>query len=172
MDVALRELQNMWDDLNKETLDQIVQKLTESQRNLIIGLGAGRMGYSLKAFIMRLSHIGYLTYMLNDTSLPRVDSDTVVLINSSSGETPTMKLYIDQCRNAGCFIISFSADANSYIASNSNLVLNIPTIKTKQIMKTVFEQFSYILFDHIASEIIKSSKAEIAAIEKNHSILE
>ena len=30
----------------------------------IFGLGAGRMGYSLRAFIMRLSHLGYNAYML------------------------------------------------------------------------------------------------------------
>ena len=42
-----------------------------------IGLGAGRMGYSLRSFIMRLSHMGFQASMIGDTNVPRVTKSSI-----------------------------------------------------------------------------------------------
>ena len=102
----------------------------------IIGIGAGRMGYSLRAHIMRLSHIGYDAYFIGDTTLPRIDSNSVVIINSSSGETPTNILYAQQAWDAGSYIITITSNKESTIGKMSNLVVETPTLDSHQLISS------------------------------------
>lgn len=155
-------------------LDQYVEKLGFAVENnsKIIGIGAGRMGYSLRAHVMRLSHLGLNTYFIGDTSLPRIDEKSVVIINSSSGETPTNILYTQQASMAGSFIISFTSNRQSTIAGLSDLVIEYPVIETHQLMKTIYEQFTYLLFDYAIEELVRKLDLNRNFITKNHSILE
>jgi 6-phospho-3-hexuloisomerase len=138
----------------------------------IIGIGAGRMGYSLRAHIMRLSHIGYDTWFIGDTTLPRIDSNSVVVINSSSGETPTNILYAEQARAAGSYIITITCNKTSTIAMLSDLVVETPTLESHQLMKTIYEQYSYILFDYVTESVVSNLELDRDIITHNHSILE
>ena len=100
MKIILDEMNGMANSLNDQHINQYIEKLSDlmlqgdSRKLKFIGLGAGRMGYSLKAFIMRLSHMGYNATFIGDTNVPRVTSNTVVFVNSSSGETPSIALYV------------------------------------------------------------------------------
>ena len=138
----------------------------------IIGIGAGRMGYSLRAHIMRLSHIGYNAYFIGDTTLPRIDKNSVIIINSSSGETPTNILYARQASEAGSYIITITTNKNSTIGKLSDLVVEIPVLESHQLMKTIYEQYSYILFDYVAESIVTNLALDRKVITHNHSILE
>ena len=138
----------------------------------IIGIGAGRMGYSLRAHVMRLSHIGFNAYFIGDTTLPRIDANSVVVINSSSGETPTNILYARQASAAGSYIITVTSDKNSTIAKLSDLVVETPTLESHQLMKTIYEQYSYILFDYITEAVVANLELDRNIITHNHSILE
>lgn len=153
-------------------IKNFVDIMCASQDKLIIGLGVGRMGYSMSSFIMRLSHLGFNTYMLGDTSLPRVNKNTIVLVNSSSGETKSILLHVKQCKQVGSFVILFTTNINSKIAKISDFVIEVPKIKSKQIMKTIYEQFTLIFFDYLISKLIINLKMNISLIENNHSILE
>ena len=148
-----------------------LEKAFHSNKN-IIGIGAGRMGYSLRAHIMRLSHIGYDAYFIGDTTLPRIDKNSVIIINSSSGETATNILYAKQASEAGSYIITITTNKNSTIGKLSDLVVEIPLLKSHQLMKTIYEQYSYILFDHVAESIVTNLKLDRKVITNNHSILE
>lgn len=172
MEKIFRELKTMYNGTNgvQEYIEILSQALKLNKN--IIGIGAGRMGYSLRAHIMRLSHIGYSAYFIGDTTLPRIDSNSIVIINSSSGETPTNILYARQAHEAGSYIITVTSNKNSTIARLSDLVLETPVLKSHQLMKTIYEQFSYILFDYIAESIVTNLKLDRKIITNNHSILE
>lgn len=172
MDKVFSELQSMWIGTNKESLQELISILTSSKNKKVVGLGAGRMGYSIQSFLMRLSHMGFDAHMLGDTNFPKVNSDTIALVNSSSGETPSMKLYVDQCKEAGVFIVAFTANIESSIAMKSDHVVSFPKIESQQMMKSIYEQYSFILFDYITSEILKLSELKLSWVEQNHSILE
>lgn len=138
----------------------------------IVGIGAGRMGYSLRAHIMRLTHIGYNAYFIGDTSTPRIDSDSIVVINSSSGETPTNLLYANQARSAGSCIVTFTSDSKSSIAKISDFVVQFPSIESHQLMKSVYEQYTLLLFDFISESLVAQLSLDRNIITHNHSILE
>ena len=172
MNKIFKELQSMW--AGTKGVEEYIALLEKSlQENKdIIGVGAGRMGYSLRAHIMRLSHIGYSAYFIGDTTLPRIDINSVVVINSSSGETPTNILYARQASAAGSFIITVTSDKNSTIAKLSDLVVETPSLESHQLMKSIYEQYSYILFDHVTESLVTNLELNRNIITHNHSILE
>jgi 6-phospho-3-hexuloisomerase len=172
MNEIFKELQLMWDGTDKNSLNSFIETLVYSKGKTVVGLGAGRMGYSLQSFMMRLSHLGFAAYMIGDTTLPRVDSETIAIVNTSSGETPSIKLYVEQCRQTGVYVVAFTTNPQSSIAVLADLVVSIPSIDTHQLMKTIYEQYSFVLFDYIADKTLNLAELEVGWVEQNHSILE
>ena len=54
----------------------------------------------------------------------------------------------------------------------ADIVVTVPSIDSNQLMKTVYEQYSFLLFDYIAGEVLKLSELDVTWVEQNHSILE
>lgn len=171
MKSILDELSTTWKSVNEEKLNQVISQISNNNGR-IVGLAAGRMGYSLQAFIMRLSHLGYPAYMLGDTSLPRIGEADLVLVNSSSGETESIVLLTKIAKKAGATIILISASPRSTLKDLADYSVIYNVVKTDQLMKTVYEQFSYLLFDLITFRLVSSSRLTSMQIENNHSILE
>jgi 6-phospho-3-hexuloisomerase len=172
MNQIFKELQTMYNGtIGVDKYIAILENAYISKKN-VIGIGAGRMGYSLRAHIMRLSHIGYNAFFIGDTTLPRIDSNSIVVINSSSGETPTNILYAQQASRVGSFIITVTSNKESSIAKLSDFVVETPKLESHQLMKTIYEQYSYILFDYVSESVVTNLKLDRNAIKHNHSILE
>jgi len=169
---ALTEIKYLFDSVDQEQIQMMVNLILDKRFDKIVGFGAGRMGYSLRAFIMRLSHIGLNTYMIGDTSFPRLDSKTLVIVNSSSGETPTSVLYAKQAQSAESIIITVTANKKSSLCEISDLAIDYNYSSSTQIMKTLPEQFTFILFDVISEIIIKQMNGDRDKISYNHSISE
>lgn len=137
-----------------------------------VGLGAGRMGYSLRAHIMRLSHLGCVSYMIGDTTLPRVNESSVILVNSSSGETPSNVLLATQAKDAGSHIITFTCNPKSTLGKMADNCYVIPISHGKQLMKSAYEQYTYLLLDALAEDLKSNCAIDTDFVNNNHSILE
>jgi 6-phospho-3-hexuloisomerase len=156
-----------------QKVEGVVEILKNMPKNgRVIGLGAGRMGYSLQSFIMRLSHIGFEAYMIGDTTLPRVGIGDIVVVNSSSGNTPSINLYAKQAKDAGAKIVLLTSAKNCLIGNLSNFIILYTVKKNMQLMKTVHEQFSLLFLDYIAHRLVVDNDLNVNEIENNHSILE
>jgi len=157
MKLILDEIDMMHDSLVKNDVESYIELLTEklsSSSGDIIGLAAGRMGYALRAFIMRLNHMGFNASMIGDTNVPRVKQDSILFINSSSGETPSILLFAEQAKNEKGEIFLTTCNKKSSIGKLSNSSLQIPTIQSLQLMKSPFEQFSMLLYDYIIYRLV------------------
>ncbi len=169
----IRQHINIFETIDKKDIDNFVAALTNLSRfRRIIGLGAGRMGYSLQSFIMRLSHLGFNAFMLGDTTLPRVKDGDLIIVNSSSGNTPSIVLYAKQAREAGAVIILLTASKNSQLSIIADCTIRYSVPHNNQIMKTIYEQFSFLFFDYIIHRLVDDNKMDTKVIELNHSILE
>ena len=85
MKPILDEINRMLDSLVENDVESYIELLTDklsSSSADIIGLAAGRMGYSLRGFIMRLNHMGFNASMIGDTNVPRVRQNSILFINS------------------------------------------------------------------------------------------
>jgi len=171
MKFILNEIDELHNTLAPGSIERLAELISASNGS-IIGIGAGRMGYALQAFIMRVSHLGYRSFMLGDTTMPRLKPGDIVLVNSSSGETPTIALLSTIAKKHGATVVCITSNPKSTIANLSDHVISYAPIKTTQMMKTVYEQFTFLLFDYCASYLKNKSPLSTREIEINHSVLE
>lgn len=185
--ISLSEELELWESISPENYKEFCNKffdLTKTKTRSVIGLGAGRMGYALQGFIMRLNHIGFRTAMIGDTCVPKIKQNDIVIVNTSSGETPTILLYIKQAKQFGAivFTITTSPDSTAALMSDAYLIYG-KDFKSKQPMKSAFEQFTWALFDQMVYDFLTSDEKSVELdsgvysydgiiINTNHSILE
>jgi 6-phospho-3-hexuloisomerase len=165
------EITKGFNSIDNEKFEAMALNITNS-KNSIIGIGAGRMGYSLKGFIMRLNHLGYQAFMLGDTNLPKVKQGDIIIVNTSSGETPSIKLFTKQAKSYGAQVCVVTANPTSTIGAMADILLCYKDIDSKQLMKTYHEQLTWLIFDAIAMLIFTASQKDKVWVENNHSILE
>ena len=173
MDKVLTELRFAWKNQDKSDVEVFADQLSERLfKGAIVGIGAGRMGYSLRGFIMRLAHMGASVSFIGDTNVPAVDVNSTIIINSSSGETETLKIYARQAKEAGARVFLITQNPKSTIGLLSDLVLKMPVIDSSQVMKTFPEQYTFVLLDYITTLIVAKLKLNNDLLKKNHSVFE
>jgi 6-phospho-3-hexuloisomerase len=172
MKKIFEELTHKWDVIDQAQVGEIVDKIKDYEFHKIVGFGAGRMGFSIQSFMMRLSHLGLNAFMIGDTSFPKIDSDTLVFVNSSSGETKSIILYVNQAKLAGAEVVLFTDNSESTIASLVDKVVDCGSVSSSQIMKTLNEQFSLLLFDYIIECYLLKFGLDRVWVSNNHSISE
>jgi 6-phospho-3-hexuloisomerase len=168
----INEITNLSNQFDFSQIDELIELFRNHSENHYVGFGAGRMGYSLRAFIMRLDHLGFKSFMIGDTTFPRVNSSTIAFFNSSSGETESNVLYAKQAQKYGAKLVLFSTNDQSTLANYCDLTILYKKVESKQLMKSIYEQFTFLLFDHICELIKVDLGIEKSYIENNHSISE
>lgn len=178
MQEILREMQEMTEQLNGKEINTYIDNLSQllSSKNPsqieIIGLGAGRMGFSLRSFIMRLGHMGFNASMIGDSKVPRVTKNSIIFVNSCSGETPTILLYTQQASALSPTIFLTTCNVESPIGLASDFCITMPKISSIQLMKSPYEQFSLLLYDYIIIRLMVNLNLDPLKVSANHSILE
>ena len=172
MKEILRELHTISEDFDYSQIEKLLLYFDTSKNLNYVGFGAGRMGYALRSFMMRLFHLGYNSFMIGDTNFPRISDKTIAIVNSSSGETESNILYAKQARNNGSFVVLFTTNTNSSIAKLSDFTICYSSIDSKQLMKSVYEQFTFLLFDYITENIKNKYGFSTSVINSSHSISE
>ena len=173
MNQIIAEISNSWKLQDQACLEEFIDNLIKYlESSKVICIGAGRMGYSVRAFSMRLMHLGYNSSFISDTNVSRVDKDTFVIISTGSGETPSNILYAEQVKKAGGTLCVITQNLNSSVGVLGDLVLPITCSASSQPMKTLVEQYTYLLFDHIVSRIMSIRKISDSSLQSLHSTLE
>jgi 6-phospho-3-hexuloisomerase len=167
----LEELQTFADQIDPRQVSNFQEAIVQAhgQKLTIVGVAAGRMGYALRAFIMRLGHVGLPAHMIGDTCVPRLRDGDLVIFNSSSGETPSLVTLAKQAKLSGACLIYCGCEADSSIGRLASKHLIYPKLISTQPMKSLYEQGSMLLFDSMAQQIAETLKVDMSA---NHSILE
>ena len=160
-------------------VSKFVDLILNYKNKTIIGVGAGRMGYALRGFIMRLMHLGFNASFYGDTNVPYPNDDTLVIFNSSSGETKSLVLFakiIDDLKTQTC-MCTVTSNPKSSLAKYSHVVVELPkydtaSSKIKQPMKTLNEQSSMLFFDAIVILLMAKLELNNSDLVCNHSVLE
>lgn len=176
----LSEIKELLDSIDEQEVDSFVDLILSADK--VVGYGAGRMGLSLKAFIMRLNHLGIEAFYYDDTYIPPMEEYDLLLISSGSGETLTVRTFMDKARKvSNCSIGVITGSRNSYMGRIADSVIvykpcngglnsedSEDKINSVQIMSTLNEQATYILFDIMAKKIADKLKLKPEWIKGNH----
>ena len=121
---------------------------------------------------MRLGHMGFNASMIGDSKVPRVTKNSIIFVNSSSGETPTILLYTQQASALSPKIFSTTCNIKSPIGLASDFCITMPKIISIQLIKSPYEQFSLLLYDYIIIRLMVNLNLDPLKVSANHSILE
>ena len=85
---VIGELDRTLSAISPQDAEQLVDRILGAKT--IFLAGAGRSGLAVKAFAMRLMHMGFGAYVVGETVTPGMKADDLLVIGSGSGATASL----------------------------------------------------------------------------------
>jgi 6-phospho-3-hexuloisomerase len=144
--------------------------------------GRGRSGLEMRAFAMRLMHIGLMVYVLDDVTTPAITTTDLLLIGSGSGRTASLVEYAARASSLGVRIALLTIADTSPIAERADVIVHIkaPSPKTEganttpsiQPMGNLFEQALGMLLDIVTLQLMETLNVNAQQMFGRHANLE
>jgi 6-phospho-3-hexuloisomerase len=178
---VLRELGDCLRQVSAESLT-CAGALIESSSRIFVA-GAGRSGLCMRAFGMRLMHLGKTLYVVGETTTPGIAATDLLVLGSGSGRTTSLCAMAEQARRLGAQVLLFTTDAESPLARLSNLQVVIPAPSFRVIdemhdsisvqpLGTLFEQSMLILCDSLILGLMRRTGVSAVQMFAHHANLE
>jgi 6-phospho-3-hexuloisomerase len=147
----------------------------------IVVFGAGRVGLMMKSFNMRLGHLGFQSYYLTESNVPKVEKGDLLLLGSGSGNTLSVQTMATLAASKGLKILLITANQESKTSVLATSIIRIDA-QTKayevdrrrsiQPMTTLFEQSLLVTLDALVILLMRQSKQNNSDLESRHNSLE
>lgn len=124
IDFALKAIDLISDDEKEKMIDTLIDALRNNKKVFVIG--AGRSGLVGKAFAMRLLHLGFNTYIIGETILPRASPGDVLVSISGSGRTRLVVAAAEAAKSVGVKVIAITTYPDSPLGKLADIVVRIP----------------------------------------------
>jgi 6-phospho-3-hexuloisomerase len=131
-DAALAEISDfivkLSDSINREQVEKLVGMLIEawSWGKIVLVVGAGRSGLVGRAFVMRLMHLGFRTYVVGETVTPGIGPNDLLLAISGSGTTGVVVAAAEAAKRVGAKVIAITSFPDSPLAKLADHVVVVP----------------------------------------------
>ncbi len=154
-EVVVAELTHTLSSIDTEKAEQFVTLVMNAEE--VFCAGAGRSGFQVKGFAMRLMHMGVNSYVVGETCTPNIKANGLLVICSGSGETKSLVNHANKAKEMGAKIALITINPESTIAKLADVVIEISApspksakegeIKSIQPMGSLFEQSEGIFMD-------------------------
>lgn len=124
----------------------------------IYAAGAGRSLLMIRAFAMRMMHLGLRSYVVGETATPAIGRDDLLVFGSGSGETGALTVMIKKAKSAGAKVALITRSPDSTLARQADLVVRIPIERGKsgfQPAGSTFEQGMLLLCDALVLRVLE-----------------
>lgn len=140
----------------------------------------GRSGYILRAFCMRLMHLGYNCYFAGETITPPIKKGDLLVVLSGSGETALPCEIVKIAKQAGALTYAILGDEESPLAGLSDRRLALPggtkrmrdKEKSGQPPGSLFEQSAFLFLEAIILTIYREKGSDYRTLLARHANLE
>ncbi|ANE48795.1 6-phospho 3-hexuloisomerase [Paenibacillus swuensis] len=181
----LLELQRTLSLVDPAAIDALADRIRGAGQIMVAG--AGRSGLMMRAFAMRLMHMGFRAYVVGETVTPGIGPGDLLLIGSGSGETRSLAGMAEQAAKHGADVAAVTIRPDSAIGRQSAAVVTVPAqpkdgaagdtaeaagAVTAQPMGTLFEQSLLIVLDAVVLNLMRQLEASGAAMYTKHANLE
>lgn len=154
-EVVINELSHTLSSIDSEAAEKFVDLVLDAEE--VFCAGAGRSGFQIKGFAMRLMHMGVSSYVVGETCTPNIKDNGLLVICSGSGETKSLVNHATKAKEMGAKIALITINPESSIAKMADVVIEISApspksakegeIKSIQPMGSLFEQSEGIFMD-------------------------
>ena len=129
VDSILDDIGRTLRQVEPDQVDALLDALLSAERVFIAG--KGRSGLQMRAFAMRLMHLGFCIHVVDDVTTPAIGAGDLLLIGSSSGRTGSLLRYIDTAQASGAQLAALTGNLDSPIAAAAATLLHIPASNFK-----------------------------------------
>ncbi|MFC0212662.1 6-phospho-3-hexuloisomerase [Paenibacillus chartarius] len=150
----VRELAHAAAMMSGDHDDRLGEAISRAGR--IFVAGAGRSGLMMKAFAMRLMHLGYSAHVVGESVTPGIAEGDLLIIGSGSGETRSLIGMLEKAKTYRATIAVVTTQPSSSISLRSDIVIVLPGATkdhssglelTAQPMGSLFEQTLLLYLD-------------------------
>lgn len=183
IDLILGEIRQVLSSVDEEQTEKLTEAILKAvlRGRKIVVCGAGRVGMAMRAFGMRLGHLGFQAFTLGDSVVPSVSKGDLFLVSSGSGETQTIYDMLEIAKKNGARIALVTGNPDSRMGKLADTVVQIKApSKTKAVeglissqpMTTLNEQCLGIFFDAVVLELMEKTDQTHDDMWARHSNLE
>lgn len=178
-EVMIEELRRTIRLLSDDAIEQLIEQIVQAQKVFVAG--AGRSGLVMRAFAMRLMHMGLEAYVVGETVTPGLSSNDLLIIGSGSGETKSLAAMAAKAKSLNASIASTTINPNSTIGQLSDVVIQVTASAkdasntgstTIQPMGSLFEQSILLVFDAVILRLMDRQGIDGKAMFGRHANLE
>ena len=144
--------------------------------------GKGRTGLQMRAFAMRLMHLGLKVHVVDDVTTPAIGAGDLLLIGSSSGRTGSLLRYIETVGASGARLATMTGNLESPMAAAAHSRVYIPAtnfkaggsagVDTVLVMGSLFEHCLGLLCDLLIIRLKAALGVDEAQMNARHANLE
>ena len=177
----LKELGDCVRQVSAESLTH-AEALIESAPRIFVA-GAGRSGLCMRAFGMRLMHLGKTVHVVGETTTPGIAATDLLILGSGSGRTASLVVMAEHACHLGANVLLFTTDSESPLARLAALQVIIPAPSFRvmddmhdsisvQPLGTLFEQSTLILCDSLVFALMRRTGVSAGQMFAHHANLE
>jgi 6-phospho-3-hexuloisomerase len=148
--------------LDERSCLEAAELLATARRVFVLGLG--RAGFMVRAFAMRLMHIGMEAYVVGETITPNYGEGDLLVVVSGSGETLQLTRIAEKAKMLGGKVLALTGNAGSTITTiaDASVVIRAPSkdktasqATSVQPMASLFEQTVLLLGDALVLTLME-----------------
>lgn len=173
----IEELERTLRNIQPDQIQELAEQIAEAE-NIFVA-GAGRSGLMMRAFAMRLMHMGFRVYVVGETITPGISEGDLLLVGSGSGETKSLTSMASKATSIGASVAAITIVPESTLGALASTVVQIPAAtkestssSSKQPMGSLFEQSLLLLLDTVVLNLMEKKELQGAAMFKIHANLE
>lgn len=121
---ALAELASTFDAIAPDAADRLAEAVLAAGR--LVCFGMGREGLVIRAFCMRLMHLGRDAHVAGDVTTPPVRPGDLLLLSSGPGDLLVARSMIELAHRAGSRVAVVTAQPEGPDPRLADLVVTIP----------------------------------------------
>lgn len=161
-DKILDEYKKVFHRIDEKDIDEFISYIKSFKRMFFIGVG--REGMMVRAFSMRMMHMGNEAHWIWDDTTPAIGEGDVLIASMGGGTIGHIKYVCEQAKEAGAAVCVITGSPSKLPEGLADYVLFIPgqvyrgiddVVPSVQPMGNLFEQCMLIIFDMICMKMVE-----------------
>lgn len=127
--LGARQLAGILEGIDEERVQELIALIDEAPH--VYCCAAGRSLLMMRCMAMRLMHMGYVSYVVGDTTTPAFHEGDLLICASGSGATSCVVNVAKKARALGGRVACITISDESPLAELSDVVVSVPTFTDK-----------------------------------------
>lgn len=174
---VLQEHEQVLLDVKDEEVERLLDAIAEAKCVQVFGMG--RMKCAVRAFVMRLMHIGLDAHVVYDTTCPNIGPGDLLIVNAAC--TTIGYTVMQFAKRVGAKVVAITANPRSKAAKLCDFTVSLRgqvhggrdyEISSIQPMAALFEQTIFVFEDIIIQLLMKKLNITAEQMAKRHTNLD